>query len=95
MTSGNVVASSKHLRDEQRLDGGRPPVFGVGEAVEEGALVGDVLVDDPRRLWLVHEDVAAGYLAHHAQVLPEARQVSPLRAARRGASPRERGGNLF
>ena len=58
--------------------------------------MGDVLVDDPRRLWLVYEDVAGGYLAHHAQVVPEARQISPLHAAAGcEASFREGGGSLI
>jgi hypothetical protein len=33
-------------------------VFGVGEPVQEGALVGDVLIYYPRRHRLVDEDVA-------------------------------------
>ena len=38
-----------HLRDEKRLYGGHLLVFGVGESVEQGTLVGYVLIDDPRR----------------------------------------------
>src|SRR4028119_1377157 len=82
-----------HLGDEQGLYGGYLLGFGVGEPVEQGALVGYVLVDDPRGHRLVHEDVAGPYLAHHAQV-PKMRQTSSLHAGR-GAGPREGGGGLL
>src|SRR5215203_5413992 len=37
-----------HLRDQKRLYGGHPLIFGVGEPVEQGTLVGYVLIDHPR-----------------------------------------------
>ena len=39
--------------------------------------MGDVLDDDPRRQGLVREDIAGGYLAHHAQVPKSGRIPAP------------------
>jgi hypothetical protein len=55
--------------------------------------VGYVLIDYPRRQWLVHEDITGAYLAHHTQI-SNAQQIAPLHASRI-SSPRVRDGILL
>ena len=64
------------LGDEQALD--RRRAVGVGQPVEDGPLVGDVLVHDPQAgLRLLDEDVSRRELADDPQVL-QRRQRPPL-----------------
>src|SRR5215207_2716480 len=66
------------LGDEEALHGCR--AVGVVKPVQYGPFVGDVLVDDPERLWLLDEYVARGELPYDPQFLGGGlRQPAPFR----------------